>query len=236
MTVEQTFQILGFIFEGIGLIAGLTIAFLVLRKDSKYIGNRLMAISMVFFGLYMGSILLYDIFYPIFQQDWLIEVFFRICLIAILFGSMFLFFTIQVSVKASIWFTFKRVAPYVLVLTAYSIWIWFYDFITIISGDQVNTQAEMIPTLLLLILSVLYFIIRSIVGIYRFGIRKTEGERKKKMITFFMGLIISLAAIIINVLSNILDDPIGVLDVFFFGILALAMVIMALGLTRKPEE
>ena len=236
MTIEQTFQILGFIFEGIGLIAGLTIAVLVLRKDSKYMGNRLMAISMILFGFYMGFILTYDIFYPIFQQDWLIEVFFRLCLISIIFGSVFLFFTIEVMCKSSVWLTFKRVIPYVLVLTAYSIWIWFYDFITIISGDQVNTQAEMIPTLLLLILGVLYFIIQSIVGIYRFGIRKTEGDRKKKMMTFFMGLIISLAAIIINVLSNILDDPIGVLDVIFFGTLALAMVIMALGLTRKPEE
>ena len=58
----QFLQLLGFIFEGIGLIAGITIATVVMKKDSKYIGNRLMAAAMILLGVYMGSILTYDIY------------------------------------------------------------------------------------------------------------------------------------------------------------------------------
>ena len=55
--------------------------------------------------------------------------------------------------------------------------------------------------------------------------------------TFFIGLVISLSAIVINVLSNLLEDPLGILDVLFFGTLAVAMIFMTLGFVgRQPNK
>jgi uncharacterized membrane protein len=94
----------------------------------------------------------------------------------------------------------------------------------------------MIP-LYVLIAGVAYFILGSIFGLYRYGMKKAEGARKKKMSTFFTGLIISMIAIVINVLSNLLEDPLGVLDVIFFGTLAVAMIFMTLGFVgRQPNK
>jgi hypothetical protein len=235
--VQQILQILGFIFEGIGLVAGITIAALVMKKDARYIGNRLMATTMILLGIYMGAILVYDIFYPIFKQDWIIQVFYRICLIALFLGTMFLFFTIRVMCHSSAWLTVLHTVPYAIIITGYSIWIWWIDFLEIISGDQVNTQTADLTPLLILIIGVTYFIVYSIYGIFTYGMKRAEGARKKKMTTFFIGLVISLLAVVINVLSNVLDDSLGIFDVIFFGTLAIAMIVMMIGFVgRQPEK
>lgn len=233
----QVLQLLGFIFEGIGLVAGVTIASLVMKKDSKYIGNQLMAAAMILLGVYMGSILIYDILFPIFpSQDWIVQVFYRICVIGLFFGTMFLFFTIKVMCQSSAWLTKKNTIPYAVIILAYSIAIWFIDFLEILPGDQVNTQTKIMIPLYVLIAGVAYFIIFSMIGLYRFGISKSEGTKKKKMVTFFSGLAVSMLAIVINVLSNLLADPLGILDVLFFGTLAIAMVVMTFGFVGRQVD
>jgi len=239
--IQQVLQILGFIFEGIGLVAGVTIASIVMKKDSRYIGNQMMAAAMILLGIYMGSILTYDILFPFFQtQEWIVQVFYRIGVIALFFGTMFLFFTIQVMCQSSAWLTLKHTLPYAIGILAYSIAIWFIDFLEIVSGDQVNTQAKIMIPLYILIVGVLYFIIFSMIGLYRYGIRRSEGSRKRKMTNFFIGLVISLLAIVINVLSNLLEDPLGILDSIFFGTLAIAMIVMTFGFigsqTDTPQD
>ncbi|MHA1111066.1 MAG: hypothetical protein ACTSRE_08175 [Promethearchaeota archaeon] len=231
--VQQLLQILGFIFEGIGLIAGITIAIVVLKRDLRYVGNQLMATAMFLLGLYMGAILFYDIVYPIVKLDWIIQTFYRICVIALFFGTMFLYFSTKVMSQSSAWLTKKNTIPYALTILAYSIMIWFIPFLTIVSGDQVNTQTEIMWPLYILIAGVAYFIVLSMIGLYRFGISKSEGSHRKKMIIFFSGLAVSMLAIVINVLSNILADPLGILDIIFFGVLAIAMITMTFGFIGK---
>ncbi|TFG20990.1 MAG: hypothetical protein EU530_01485 [Promethearchaeota archaeon] len=233
----QFLQLLGFIFEGIGLISGIIIATVVLKKDSKYVGNRLMAAAMILLGVYMGSILSYDILYPIFPtQDWIVQGLYRICVIALFFGTMFLFFTIRVMCLSSAWLTKRNTIPYAIIILVYSITIWFIDFLEILPGDQVNTQTKIMIPLYILIAGVAYFIIFSMIGLYRFGIRKSEGLKRMKMVIFFSGLAVSMLAIVINVLSNILADPLGVLDVLFFGTLAIAMVVMTFGFVGRQAD
>jgi hypothetical protein len=235
--IQDILQILGFVFEGIGLLAGVTIAILVMKRDSRYIGNQLMAAAMILLGVYMGSILTYDILFPIFQtQEWIVQVFYRICVIALFFGTMFLFFTIQVMCQSSAWLTKKNTIPYVIIILAYSIAIWFIDFLEIVTGEQVNTKTSNMIPLYILIAGVVYLIVFSMIGLYRYGIRKSDGIKKKKMIIFFSGLAISMLAIIINVMSNILADPLGILDVIFFGTLAIAMVVMTFGFIGKQGD
>jgi len=123
-----------------------------------------------------------------------------------------------------------------LILFSYSIWIWFVDFLEIVSGDQVNTQTKDMIPLLILIAGVAYFILESIYGLYIYGMRRTTGVRRKKMNTFFIGLVISMVAIVINVLSNLLEDPLGILDVTFFGTLAIAMIFMMAGFVGEAQE
>ncbi len=229
-------QLLGYIFEGIGLASGIIIASIVMKKDNKYVGNQLMAASMILMGVYMGAILVYDILYPIFHMDWLIQVFYRICVIALFYGTMFLFFSVNVMSRSSSWFNKKNTIPYAVIIFGYAVAICFIDFLEILPGEQVNTQTKIMIPLYILIAGVVYFIVFSMIGLYRFGIMKSDGIRKKKMVTFFSGLMVSMVAIVINVLSNILADPLGILDVVFFGTLALAMVVMTFGFVGKSTK
>ena len=229
-------QILGYIFEGIGLISGVIIATIVMRRDPRYLGNKLMATSTILLGVYMGSILAYDILYPIFQIALIIQILYRVCVIALFLGTMFLFFTINVMSRSSAWFTKKNTIPYAVIIFVYGVSIFFIDFLEILPGDQVNTRTSNMIPLYILIAGVVYFIVFSMVGLYKYGISKSEGVRKKKMITFFSGLAVSMLAVIINILSNILPDPLGVLDVVFFGVLATAMVVMTFGFVGKQVE
>ncbi len=232
-------QLLGMIFEGTGLILGFLAAYLVLKKDKNYIGNKLMAVSTILFGIYMGSILTYDILYPILPapfNNWSVEIFNRAGLIAILGGSMFLYFTIKVMCHSSAWLNDKKhTYPYLIATLAYGIYISMIDYIEVIEGETVNTQIDLIP-LLILIVGVLFFIVSALSGLYKYGIKKGQGEMKKKMSIFFVGLMIGLSAIFVNIASNVLDDVSGFLDIIFFGTLALAMVVMTFGFTGKRDE
>jgi hypothetical protein len=138
--------------------------------------------------------------------------------------------------RSSVWFTKKNTIPYAVIIFIYGVAICFIDFLEILPGDQVNTQTSNMIPLYILIAGVVYFIVYSMVGLYKYGINKSEGVRKKKMITFFSGLAVSMLAVVINVLSNILPDPLGILDVIFFGVLAIAMVVMTFGFVGKQVE
>ena len=131
--------------------------------------------------------------------------------------------------QSSAWLTKRNTIPYAVIILAYSVAIWFIDFLDILPGEQVNTQTSNMIPLYILIAGVVYFIGYSMIGLYVYGIRKTDGLKKKKMTIFFTGLAISMIAVVINVLSNLLADPLGILDVFFFGILAISMIFMVFG-------
>jgi hypothetical protein len=230
----ELLQVLGYIFELIGFLAGIIIAVAVLKRDSEYAGNRMMALAAILIGMYPGGILIYDII----GTDLVIEIFLRVAIISMLFGGLSLFITMQIMVHSSAWLKFKeRYVPYTIGLIVFAVWIIITDFITIIhTTGTVNTQTDPLP-LMLMVLVIVFFLLLTMFDLYLHGIKKAQGVQKKKMTIFFSGLAICFLAIILTVASNLTSnvDLGAILDVFFFMVLAIGMVVMMLGFVGQKD-
>ena len=232
--MASTLQIMGFLSEGLGTLAAIIMATLVLRKDPSYVGNRLMAAASIGIGGYMGFILWYDLF----PSPLSVQVLLRLALISILFGTLFLYFTMQVMVHSSAWLDNKmNIIPGIVYMTALSTAIVFLRFITIVDLEVVNTQIDMLP-LAIIIASTLLFLLITAFDLYYHGIRHVQGQQRKNMMTFFIGLLTAIGSIILTIIANILEDQaIGaVFDVLFFSTLAVAIVLMAIGFGGKSSS
>jgi hypothetical protein len=226
-------QYIGYIAEAIGTIAAYFAAYKVYKKNSQYIGNKLMALSIGFIGTYIGSILVYDLI----RQALIIQIFYRIGISSLLLGTILLYFSMEVLVHSSVWLKKKVLIISLLVFwIIYTIFICVSDIITIIDISVANTQMDMIP-LLILAVSLLFLLITSILDLYLHGFRKAEGSHKKNMLLFLVGLLVALGGLFISVGSSLTEDEnIGfIMDILFFSILAFSQVLIARGFYRKTE-
>ena len=141
-------QILGIIFELLTTVAGFASTYLILKRNPKYIGNRMMATSTTFIGLYTLFILFYDLV----AEVWAVQVFLRAAMISILFVGVFIFYTIQILVFSSKNLMKKRNwVPFLLASLVYAVYLILEEnFITIHSIDPVNVSINMLPLLILI--------------------------------------------------------------------------------------
>ncbi|MBD3353212.1 MAG: hypothetical protein GF364_17160 [Candidatus Lokiarchaeota archaeon] len=227
-------QQLGWFFEALGTLAGIIAAVFVLRKNKRYIGNILMAISLILISSYIGAILIYDLA----LNAIVIQILYRIAISSLLVGTMLLYFTMQIMVHSSTWLdNKKKIIPWIIAVIGFIIWIIIDEVVDIVDIETANTQIRLMP-LLVLVLFILVFLITSIVDLYLHGIRKIKRERKMHMIIFLTGLIICLISIGISIASQIVSDvETGqLLDVIFFAVLSLGMIVVAIGFSRNPKD
>lgn len=221
---------LEYIFEGIAALASFLSAIVVLRKNSKYIGNRLMFATFFLFGTYISSLLTYGII----KTELIIHILFRVGINCLLYGMLFLFFTMQVMVHSSAWITNKNhVFPFIIPAGVWSIWT-IFAHLDILSTDPVNTSMALAP-LIFLILSSFGLLISSLISLYKHGIKETKGEDRKKMQIFMVGLGINLVALLISLAAQLESEGI-LMDIIFFVVLAAGQVIIAYGFTRNTKN
>lgn len=232
-TLYMALQHIGYIAEAIGTLAALLSAYLVYRKNKEYIGNKLLSLSMTLIGVYIGSILTYDLI----RNELVIQIFYRIAISSLLLGIIFLYFAMQVIVHSSAWLENKKVIRSLLLFwLIYTIIIIFGDVIEIIDIDVANTQMNL-PLLIIIVISVILFLFTSIFDLYLHGIKHAEKNQKLNRWIFLLGLIISLCSVFFSVLSAIVEDEfIGfILDIVTFSVLALSQAVIAYGFSRKPK-
>ncbi|UYP44594.1 hypothetical protein NEF87_000879 [Candidatus Lokiarchaeum ossiferum] len=220
---------LEFVFEGIAIVASYLSAIVVLRKNSKYIGNQLMFVTFFLFGTYILSLLTYGII----KTEIVIHILFRVGINCLLYGMLFLFFTMQVMVHSSGWINNKNhILPFIIPAGLWSIWT-IFAHLEILSIDPVNTSMAL-PPLIFLILSSFGLLISSIISLYKYGIKETKGENRKKMLIFMVGLSINLIALLISLAAQLESEGI-LMDIIFFVVLACGLVIVAYGFTRNTK-
>ena len=226
-------QVLGIIFELLTTVAGFVSTYLILKRNSTYIGNRMMASSTAFIGLYTLFILFYDLL----AVEWAIQVFLRAGMIAILFAGVFIFYTIQVLVFSSK-ILLKKInwVPFLVISLGYTIYLILErNFIHINSVDPVDVQIIMTP-LLILIVQLLFYVGFSLFFLIRNGIMQSTGQTKKKITVYTIGLSFTLIAIIINIISQLVEAELGmVLDVVYFAMISLSVSVMSVGFLLKQE-
>jgi hypothetical protein len=207
---------------------GFIIAIVTIRKDPKSITHRLLASSMFLIGVYGVSIVIYDIA----AIEFLVHFLLRLSTIALLFGVIFLYFTFQVIVHTSSWLDRKlNTWPYLIGAIIYGIvfYAWWPGAVPKIElVPVVNSQVD-ISLVVILGVSILIFMLVTINTLYRFGVKPSEGEKRKKMTIALVGFLISLSALFVNIASNLVEEGGAMLDIAFFLILAGGMIVIAYG-------
>lgn len=224
---------IGYIAEAIGTLAAWFSAYLVYRKNKEFIGNRLLSLSMVLIGTYIGSILAYDLIHT----ELAIQIFYRIAISGLLLGVILLYFSMQIMVHSSAWLENKKIIRSLLGFwLIYTIIIVFADVVDIVEVFPVNTQMNL-PLLMIIVVAIILVIITTILDLYLHGIKHAEKNQRANRWIFLLGLIIALLSVFLSILSSVVEDEFTgfILDLFTFSVLALSQVVMALGFFRKPK-
>ncbi len=218
--------ILGFISELIIAGAGFAITIFTLQKDPKSTPHRLLAFSTALIGFYGASIFIYDVT----GIAELVKFFLRLGIFTLFLGVIFLFFTFQVIVHTKEWLKPKRNTwPFIIGVVIYAIVFYAWDGAVVIlrTTPVVDTQVA-ISMIAILGISLLLLLLVTMNNLYRFGIKPSEGIKRRKMEIAFIGFSICLVALFVNVASNLVDVG-GLLDIAFFLILACGMTVIAYG-------
>jgi hypothetical protein len=92
---------------------------------------------------------------------------------------------------------------------AISLVLIFTDFIEVKDAATAETHFQPLPFALFAIF-VAFMLIYSAFSLYYFGIRKNTGSSRKRMLFFFIGLLIIISALVVDFLGNKIEN-----EVFF---------------------
>ena len=223
-------------FEILTTIAGIVSAIMILRKNYQYLGNRLMASALLLTGLYPFCVFIYDII----ATEWAVQIFLRIGMVSTMAATLLIFYTMQCLVNSDQWF--KKPGhwlPYAIVVFLAGIYVALAQTIDWKGGSIGNVNVKVgYDILLSIVLLVLFFLISSFTYLYLYGIKRSSGQSRKKMVIFGIGVLINILAVVNNIISNVVsDDLLGVIfDVIFFANLALGVIVMSIGFLLPSEK
>lgn len=227
-------QLIGYLIEAITILAGALSTFTVLKKNNKYLVNQLMASSTGCITLYILFITVYDILLPITRNPLYVYIFLPLAITAITVGGLLMFYTMMTITKGSKWMRESKIyLVFLIPVVIFAIFTLSFgsNLITVNNMVEVETSTSkfiMIPMGVLLG----FFITSSLILNYRSGIKITTGKVRTKLVRFEIGLAVMLSALLFNLgkmfVNNLTIAPI--LDMVYFGILALGTVLFAYSL------
>lgn len=218
------------------LIVGVfSLSIAVIRKDSRYIGNRLFALAMRCIGCYGICILIYQLF----PSPLIIQIFERVAYVFAISGTFIIYLSMQVLAHSKDWLNHKsNVLPFIVIIAVFFV-IFFLSpgIITIQSYAPVNTVLDTTFSVVIGIL-VMYFLLSSIYVIYKYGLRKADPERRKHMSFVIEGIAIIVGGLVLNIFSDLVGDVIlgSTLDAIYFLVMCIGTIFVTIGLMKKTKE
>ncbi len=225
-------ELITYIFEFIAMVISFFAAFLLIKQKKLSqvpLGNTFLALANTCVGIYALSTIIYSII----GQEWAVITFLKLGMVAIVMAVLLLYFTMQVLIYSSKWIKIHKVRfwiPLVISLVITLVLI-ITDFIIVIDAATAETHFQPIPFALFAIF-VAFMLIYSAFTLYSFGIRKTTGNSRKRMQFFFIGLIFIIAALVIDVLGNIIENEV-LFDTLLFGVLSCGVLFVATSFLGK---
>jgi hypothetical protein len=217
------------------IAAGFALSIGVIRKDSKYIGNRLFALSTASIGCYGIFILIYQLL----PFDEVIINLERWAYIFALLCTFFLFLSMQVIAHSRDWLNnIVHTVPFVVIIALYIIALFSWPgIITIQSYVPVNTVLDTIFSIIIGVL-IFYFLFSSVFAIYKYGLHNTDPGRRKRMLAAITGLSIIIVAVVLNTLSDLVGDVVlgSIFDAIYFLTLCTGVVFVAIGFIGRAKE
>ncbi len=211
-------------------ILSFAIAIAVIRKDSKSWANRLLAMAAIF----MGSYIISEWIYSTLHIELVIIILARLSWILSYMSLCFLYLTFKVLVKSSLWLKKKSGTwPFIIAIIIYGIALFVVpDSIEIVSVELSKTLPDY-WVLIAFAIGLFYFLLTSLVILIKVGVLKATGSSRRNMIITTTGLIICLIAIMISLIGRIVEELLY--DIVFYYILAIGMIFVTYGITRRAN-
>ena len=215
-------EIITYIFEFILMVLSFIASFLVIRIKSKSKvpqSNLFLSISSIFVGLYALSTIIYSLI----RQEWAIIAFLKIGMISIVLAVFCLFLTIQILISSSKWISIHRFYFITLLAatTILTLLLIFTDFIKVI--DIKTSETHFNPIIYYpFAIYIAFILVFSTFSTYYYGIRKSTGESRKRMLLFFFGLLIMLGGLIVDTIGNTIEIEI-IFDFLLFCFLSIGI-------------
>ena len=215
-------EIITYVFEFILMVLSFIASFLVNRKKSKSEvpqSNLFLSISTIFVGLYALSTIIYSLL----RQEWAIIAFLKVGMISIVLAVFCLFLTIQILISSSKWISIHKYyfISLLAATTILTLLLIFTDFIEII--DIKTSETHFNPVIYYpFAIYVAFILIFSTFSTYYYGIRKSTGESRKRMLLFFFGLLIMLGGLIVDTIGNTIEIEI-IFDFLLFCFLSVGI-------------
>ncbi|OLS12626.1 MAG: hypothetical protein RBG13Loki_3751 [Promethearchaeota archaeon CR_4] len=215
------------------LVACYLIALNVLRKNPKNRENQMLCTSFILLGSFGTCILIYSIF----NQIIIILIFSRLAYICAGF-SMYLLYLVFGTIAHSKEWRRTHYALYLVILVVYSIVFFAWPgAVGVIDPDLPLTYINEVMLGIIFFL-VIFFLINTLVYLWKYGIVKTEGKRKARMKEVFVGVLLSLIALVFGGIEIIFLGNIVLyllLDGLFLATLALSIFIIGRGFIKSSE-
>ena len=203
-----------------------------LRKNRRYLGNKLLAISLSLVGVYALLLFLYKVL----DSAVLLQYSIRIGFSALLFAVYLLFCTLQVllysshtirthKIKFLIWFLIAAIIVGLMTVT---------DWISVENGD-ITTMDYNFAVFLPFAAYVAVMLVYSMLVLYRFAIKTASETSKPYLWLFFFGLLSMFCGLLTEGLSAAFEGLAGLFDILLFVFLAVGVLLMALSLLRKDS-
>ncbi len=219
---------------GILIAGGFSISFAVIRKDSKYIGNRLFALCNACLGFYGICILTYQLL-PLPE---IINILERWGYILAIFCTFFLFLSMQVIAHSREWIKEKiHTVPFLIIIASYIVAVFTWPGIITIPGyNPVNTVLDPIFSLIIGVL-IFYFMFSSVYVIYKYGLHNADPARRKRMLFAIGGLSIIVGAVVLNTISDLVGNLVigSIFDAIYFLTLCIGTVFVGIGFIGRTK-
>ena len=223
---------LTFIFELLTTIISFYVGYLLMKQnEDKQIGNKLLASGIISVGFYT----LFTFIYSIIAKEWAIILFLKLGMIIILIGVTLLIFTMKILINSSVWIEKPEKWIYFSLTLIISVILAVTNYITVIDEENSVTTFN----LLVFYTFALYILLLLIYGsysIYKFGIKRTKGDAKKRMVYFFSGLISLIISLLIDAVGNFFPEFELIFDLMLFTLMTIGMLLMARVFLSKRQN
>ncbi|MCP4763781.1 MAG: hypothetical protein GY870_18565 [archaeon] len=229
-------ELITYIFEFIAMGVSFFVAFLLFKKskDSQVsLGQKFLAIALFLVGNYALSTIIYSLI----GQEWAILVFLRVGFISILISVVFLFYTMQILIHSSSWIKTnqKLVIITIIIAIIISLIMIIIPFIQVNDAATADTLFSPEYPFYAFALFVAFMLIYSAFVLYKFGISKNTGEKKKNMQNFFIGLLFVIGALIVDVIGNFFNELEILFDTLLFAVLSIGVIFTAIAFFGGKE-
>ena len=219
------------IFQSIAFFAAIYVVILIIRKDLKYIGNKLFLVSFALFGLYALFLLLYEFPISILANEFLL----RSSLLIIVFGILFFVLSMQVFAQSSIYLE-NLIAKFLIII---SVIVCIITFVFPYKVLQIQPEIEADKNLIsLLTTGIWVFILMIYNSILLFKtlkrIKDTEEQIKNKIRILVIAQIFGLLSPTMSVIGNITNN--SFIHSLMFIFLAIPIIIVGLLISKEKGK